>query len=64
MLTSGNHDPAVRLDAPGAILSAHGCRVLGVVRRQGDAVHWGAHILALKDGSGRDRAAVAAIPFL
>lgn len=64
IMTSGNHDPAGRLEAPMSILAAHGCRIVGTLRRRDGEPDYGAHLLPLLDAEGRERVLVAAIPFL
>lgn len=64
VLTSGNHDPAQRLEAPEAVLRELGVHVLGTLRRGPGGVDLGRHLIALRDASGQIRAQVLALPFL
>lgn len=64
VLTSGNHDPAQRLEAPEAVLRELGVHVLGTLRRGPEGVDLGRHLIALRDASGQIRAQVLALPFL
>lgn len=64
VITAGNHDPAHRLEAPGALLGGIDAHVLGTVRRQAGAIDMSSHMIPLRDRGGVTRAWVAAIPFL
>lgn len=64
VLTSGNHDPAQRLEAPEAVLRELGVHVLGTLRRGPEGMDLGRHLIALRDASGQIRAQVLALPFL
>lgn len=64
VLTSGNHDPAQRLEAPEAVLRELGVHVLGTLRRGPGGVDLGRHLIALRDATGQIRAQVLALPFL
>ncbi|WP_411840034.1 exonuclease subunit SbcD [Paracoccus sp. ME4] len=64
IMTSGNHDPAGRLEAPDALLRAHGVRVVGTVRRQGEEILYPDHLIRLRNADGADAVIVAAVPFL
>ncbi|MCE6957852.1 exonuclease SbcCD subunit D [Cereibacter sphaeroides] len=64
VITSGNHDPAHRLQAPGPILESLGVHVVATVRRQGGTIDAAAHMIPLPDGDGTVRAWACAIPFL
>ncbi|MGO7398519.1 exonuclease SbcCD subunit D [Rhizobium ruizarguesonis] len=64
VMTAGNHDPAQRLEAPEAVLNSLGVHVLGTLRRNGDDVDMGRHLIPLLDSSGATRAHVLAVPFL
>lgn len=64
VMTSGNHDPAARLEAPSAILESLDVHVLATVRRSGAALDVARHMIPLRDAAGTLRAWVCAIPFL
>lgn len=64
VLTSGNHDPAQRLEAPEALLNALGVHVLGTLTRRDDRVDIARHLVPLTDSEGVIRAHVLAVPFL
>lgn len=65
IITSGNHDPARRLEAPAAILEELDVHVFASLRRtpEGD-VDYQAHLVPLLGESGAPEAWVCAIPFL
>jgi exonuclease SbcD len=63
IITSGNHDPAARLEAPRAVLEALDVHVVGALRRDGDRIDHRAHMIPLAEG-GETVAWVCAIPFL
>lgn len=63
VVTSGNHDPAARLEAPRAVLAGLDVHVVGTLRRTGDRIDHRAHMIPLAEG-GRTVAWVCAIPFL
>ncbi len=64
VLTSGNHDPAQRLEAPEAVLRELGVHVLGTLSRGPEGVDLGRHLIPLHDRAGQVRAQVLALPFL
>lgn len=64
VITSGNHDPAGRLEAPGAILESLDVHVVASVRRSGEEIDVTRHMFPLRDGAGEIRAYACAIPFL
>ena len=65
VVTSGNHDPAARLEAPNAILAALDVHVVARVRRGADGgVDTAAHMIPLPGEDGAPAAWVCAIPFL
>lgn len=65
VLTSGNHDPAARLEAPAAILASLDVHVRAVLRRTDTgAVDIAHHMIPLPDRQGIIRAQVCALPFL
>ena len=64
VMTSGNHDPAQRLEAPEALLAALGVHVIGTLRREGPEIDIDHHLIGLRDASGELRAHVLAVPFL
>lgn len=64
IITSGNHDPSGRLQAPSAILSALNIHVFSTLRRKDGDVSCAEHFVPLKTVSGETIAHVCAIPFL
>lgn len=64
VMTAGNHDPAQRLEAPEAVLTALGVHVIGTLRHGADGVDMARHLIGLRDSSGTLRAHVLAVPFL
>ncbi|PLW75751.1 exonuclease sbcCD subunit D [Cohaesibacter celericrescens] len=64
VITSGNHDPTVRLEAPGPILASLDVHVIATMRHIADAIDYAQHMIPLCDASGTVRAWVCAIPFL
>ena len=63
IITSGNHDPAGRLEAPGAVLESLDVHILATLRRSGGEIDHRAHIIPLKKGD-ETVAWVCAMPFL
>lgn len=63
VVTSGNHDPAGRLEAPRAVLEGLDVHVIGTLRRNGARIDHEAHMIPLVEG-GRTVAWICAIPFL
>lgn len=64
IITSGNHDPIGRLDAPKTILEILDVHVVANLRRQEGEIDHAAHMIPLPDDSGKVQAWVCAIPFL
>lgn len=64
IMTSGNHDPSGRLEAPEAILAGKGCHVVGTVRRYDGMIDNDKHLVPLVGADGEIEAFVLAIPFL
>ena len=67
VVTAGNHDAAGRLEAPHALLSAIGVRVVGNVHRIGGAIDGpidiGRHLVALRGAGGEIAAHVLALSY-
>ncbi|MBI1495445.1 exonuclease SbcCD subunit D [Halocynthiibacter styelae] len=63
-ITSGNHDPAGRLEAPAAILEGLDVHVVASVRRIEDEIDIASHMFPIPDENGSHQAWVCAIPFL
>jgi len=61
---AGNHDPAARFQAPGAILESLNAHVIGLVRRQEGRLMADRMLMPLRDTAGEIRAWAVAIPFL
>jgi DNA repair protein SbcD/Mre11 len=64
VISSGNHDPAYRLQAPRRVLEELGIHVFGAMSRRDGVPDAEAHMVPLKDAQGRTRAYALAIPFL
>lgn len=64
IITSGNHDPSGRLEAPSAILEGLDVHVYATVRTDGARVCYDEHMIPLQDANGDTEAWVCAIPFL
>lgn len=64
VMIAGNHDPAYRLEAPGALMAGIDAHVLGTVRRQADEIEFDRHMVPLRCSAGEIRAWAVAIPFL
>lgn len=64
VMTAGNHDPAHRLEAPGALLAGIDAHVLGTVKRKADAIDMRRHMIPLRASCGTVKAWAVAIPFL
>lgn len=64
VISGGNHDPALRLEAPGALFEGFDIHTIGTVRRSGDTVDIDAHLVAVPGPEGAPAAYVLAIPFL
>lgn len=64
VITSGNHDPAGRLEAPSALLDLHDVRIVGVMRRDGAVNDLASHLIWLPEADRPRGVLLAAIPFL
>ena len=64
VISGGNHDPALRLEAPADLFHGFDIHVVGTVARQGDAVDLGTHLIPIRDADGAVALNVLAIPFL
>lgn len=64
VISGGNHDPALRLEAPGDLIEAFDIHTIGTVRRRGGAVDVDAHLVPVPGPGGEPAAFVLAIPFL
>ena len=64
VISSGNHDPALRLEAAGDLIDALDIHTIGTVRRKDGAVDIDAHMVAVPGPDGAPVAYVLAIPFL
>ena len=64
ILTGGNHDPALRLEAPTDLFASFDIHVFGTVRRQGAAVDAAAHLVPVPGPDGAVVLHVLALPFL
>lgn len=64
VISGGNHDPALRLEAPGALVEGLGIHTIGTVRRRDGAVDVDAHLVPVPGPGGAPAAYVLAIPFL
>ncbi len=65
VVTAGNHDSALRLEAPGALLRAMDVHVVGgIPRQEGDRVDLGRLVVPLRGRDGAVAGHVAAVPFL
>lgn len=64
VMTSGNHDPVGRLEAPSAVLEALDVHVVGTLRRSADEIDVAHHMIPLPDATGEIRAWACAVPFL
>ncbi len=62
VLVGGNHDSAARLELPRALLESGRCRIVGAMRREGQALA-AAEALVMLPGEGGG-AVCAAVPFL
>lgn len=60
VVTAGNHDPAILLEAPAALLRGMGVHVLGVP----DTASPEKEVLVLRDKAGEPELVVCAVPFL
>lgn len=64
VISGGNHDPALRLEAAGDLIDALDIHTIGTVRRRDGAVDVDAHMVAVPGSDGTPVAYVLAIPFL
>lgn len=64
IITSGNHDPSGRLEAPSDLFEVLDIHVFATLRRDGDTLRPDAHFVALHEPDGTLAAHVCAIPFL
>lgn len=64
VVVAGNHDSPARLDAPGALFRALGVHVVGALPRERGQLVPERLLFPLHDGTGREAAWVAAVPFL
>lgn len=64
VISGGNHDPALRLEAPGDLLKGFDIHTIGTVRRKGGQVDVDAHLISVPGPDGAVAAFVLAIPFL
>lgn len=64
VISGGNHDPALRLEAPGDLIEAFDIHTIGTVRRKAGEVDIDAHLVPVPGPGGTPAAYVLAIPFL
>lgn len=64
IITSGNHDPIGRLEAPSMILENLDVHVMASLRRRDGEIDPAAHLIPLTDAAGTLQAWICAIPFL
>jgi exonuclease SbcD len=65
ILVGGNHDSAIRLDAPSSILNALGVHVIGGLKRDAQrGIDWQRLIVPLTNATGEIKAWCGAMPFL
>ncbi|MCA1334428.1 exonuclease SbcCD subunit D [Pseudooceanicola marinus] len=64
ILTGGNHDPALRLEAPGDVLGSLDIHTIGTVLRKDGAVDLDRHLIPVPGPDGVPALYVLAIPFL
>lgn len=64
VISGGNHDPALRLEAPADLFQGFDIHVVGTVRRVGDAVDLATHLIPVRGPDGAVALYVLAIPFL
>jgi DNA repair protein SbcD/Mre11 len=64
VISGGNHDPALRLEAPADLLQGFDIHVVGTVARQGASVDLGTHLIPVRGPDGAMALYVLAIPFL
>lgn len=64
VISGGNHDPALRLEAPNDLFQGFGIHAIGTVRRAGATVDANSHLIPVPDTNGDPALYVLAIPFL
>lgn len=64
VISGGNHDPALRLEAPGDLLEGFDIHAIGTVRRKDGEIDIDAHLIPVTGPDGAPAAHVLAIPFL
>ena len=64
ILIAGNHDPALRLEAPEAVLRELGVHVVGTLHRDANGVDMDRHLIPMCDAQGVVKAHLLAVPFL
>ena len=64
VMSGGNHDPALRLEAPADLFQGFDIHVFGTLRRKGAAVDVTAHLVPIRAAGGEVALFVLAIPFL
>ncbi|WP_417241362.1 exonuclease SbcCD subunit D [Celeribacter sp.] len=64
VMSGGNHDPALRLEAPDDLFKGFDIHALGTVRRKGDKIDLDAHLIPVPAADGTPAAYVLAVPFL
>jgi exonuclease SbcD len=64
VVSGGNHDPALRLEAPADLLESLDIHAIGTVRRQAGVLDAREHLVAIPGPSGDPALYVLAIPFL
>lgn len=64
VISGGNHDPALRLEAPADLLASLDIHAIGTVRRQSGALNAQEHLIEIPGPDGAPALYVLAIPFL
>ena len=64
VISGGNHDPALRLEAPADLFESLDIHAIGTVRRRGSVVDIKAHLVPVPGPDGTVALYVLAIPFL
>ncbi|WEX12284.1 exonuclease subunit SbcD [Chelativorans sp. AA-79] len=64
VISGGNHDPALRLEAPGDLFEGLDIHTFGTVRRRGGTVDAKEHLVPVPGPTGEPELYVLAIPFL
>lgn len=62
-IIAGNHDPALRLEAPRALYDLAGVVAIGAIARKDGVVDVDTHLKAIADASGRVGAHLLALPY-